>query len=391
MPLESTMILLDNSEFMRNGDYVPDRLGAQQDAVTMICRNRTYDNPEATVGTLSMANSRKQGVSLLTAPTRDETKILASFAQLRPDGDLELSTSLQIAQLALLHRTNKNGGQRVIVFIGSPITDKIEVLTQVAKKLRKENIAVSVVVMGDIDENTEKMNAFVEAANSDGNSHLISVPTGVSPSEAVRSSPIMVGSGSGGDGYLGGDSMAGGGAFADTGGVDPEQDPELAAVMRASLEDSRLAEEARAAAEGGGTSEEAPTSATGASTNEATDEDETVVMTQRLTLESPLDRDNAELTGTTNNFDDLDEQAMIEQAIALSMQEVETPNTPAMPPQPPSGREGVDMALGESLIQSLGLSPDDPLIREALAQLPNAPKDKDDDEPDKKKTKDEDK
>lgn len=32
MPLESTMICLDNSEWMRNGDYAPNRLAAQQDA-----------------------------------------------------------------------------------------------------------------------------------------------------------------------------------------------------------------------------------------------------------------------------------------------------------------------------------------------------------------------
>lgn len=40
MPLESTMICLDNSEWMRNGDHIPSRLDAQQDAVTMLVRDR---------------------------------------------------------------------------------------------------------------------------------------------------------------------------------------------------------------------------------------------------------------------------------------------------------------------------------------------------------------
>ena len=40
MPLETTMICLDNSEWMRNGDHMPCRLDAQQDAVTMLVRDR---------------------------------------------------------------------------------------------------------------------------------------------------------------------------------------------------------------------------------------------------------------------------------------------------------------------------------------------------------------
>ena len=37
MGLESTMICLDNSEWMRNGDYIPTRLAAQHDAGIDFC------------------------------------------------------------------------------------------------------------------------------------------------------------------------------------------------------------------------------------------------------------------------------------------------------------------------------------------------------------------
>jgi len=40
---------------MRNGDYTPTRLEAQQDAAGMICNHRTNKNAENTVGVLTMA------------------------------------------------------------------------------------------------------------------------------------------------------------------------------------------------------------------------------------------------------------------------------------------------------------------------------------------------
>ena len=46
---------VDNSEFMRNGDFIPSRLQAQQDAVNMVCHSKTRSNPENNVGLLTLA------------------------------------------------------------------------------------------------------------------------------------------------------------------------------------------------------------------------------------------------------------------------------------------------------------------------------------------------
>jgi hypothetical protein len=40
-PLQATMICIDNSEWMRNGDYAPSRFQAQADAVNLICGAKT--------------------------------------------------------------------------------------------------------------------------------------------------------------------------------------------------------------------------------------------------------------------------------------------------------------------------------------------------------------
>ena len=55
MPLESTLIIIDNSEYMRNGDYHPNRFQAQADAVTTLFQTKVDSNPENTVGFMTMA------------------------------------------------------------------------------------------------------------------------------------------------------------------------------------------------------------------------------------------------------------------------------------------------------------------------------------------------
>ena len=38
------------------------------------------------------------------------------------EGEADLSSSVLIAQLALKHRQNKNQRQRIVLFVGSPVT-----------------------------------------------------------------------------------------------------------------------------------------------------------------------------------------------------------------------------------------------------------------------------
>lgn len=58
-------VSLDNSEWMRNGDYIPSRLEAQHDAANLLCGTKTQSNPESTVGVLTMAGKRCVLVGLM--------------------------------------------------------------------------------------------------------------------------------------------------------------------------------------------------------------------------------------------------------------------------------------------------------------------------------------
>ncbi len=64
-------------------------------------------------------------------------------------------------------------------------------LVKVGRKLKKNNVAVDVVAFGSEDTNGDKLEALIEAVNSDDNSHLVSVPAGTILSDILFGSPIF--------------------------------------------------------------------------------------------------------------------------------------------------------------------------------------------------------
>ena len=58
MSLEAIMLIIDNSEYMRNRDYHPTRFEAQADAVIIVFQTNVDSNAESTdctVGLMTMA------------------------------------------------------------------------------------------------------------------------------------------------------------------------------------------------------------------------------------------------------------------------------------------------------------------------------------------------
>uniref|UniRef100_A0A0B7AMZ2 26S proteasome non-ATPase regulatory subunit 4 n=1 Tax=Arion vulgaris TaxID=1028688 RepID=A0A0B7AMZ2_9EUPU len=231
MVLESTIICVDNSDYMRNGDFVPTRMQAQQDAVNLVCMSKTRSNPENNVGLLKMANAE-----VLVTLTSDVGRILARLHQVQPSGEINFLTAVRVAHLALKHRQGRNHKLRIVVFVGSPIDLDEKEIVKVAKRLKKEKVNVDVVNFGEEALNTDKLTAFVNAINGkDGSSsHLVTVPPGPMLSDALLSSPVIVGE----DGA--GASMTGAGFEF---GIDPNEDPELALALRVSMEEQRARQE----------------------------------------------------------------------------------------------------------------------------------------------------
>ena len=96
MVLEAAMIVVDNSESSRNGDYTPTRYEAQSDAVSMIFSSITNNNPESSVGLMSMGGKQPE---VLVTLTTDHGKILEGLHQTKSKirGGSHLVTGIQIA------------------------------------------------------------------------------------------------------------------------------------------------------------------------------------------------------------------------------------------------------------------------------------------------------
>jgi len=238
--LEATLICLDNSEWMRNGDYTPSRLEAQNDAVQFVCGAKLQSNAQSSVGVMTYASQRPEVLVNLTA---DIGKIISSVHSVKLGGRVNFSDGLQIAQLALKHRQNKDQKQRIVVFIGSPIEEEEKTLVNLAKKMKKNNVAVDIVNFGEEVENTPKLEAFIAAINNNDNSHLVTIPPGPHIlSDILVSSPII--NEEGGPGITAG---MGGGAGGFEFGIDPNTDPELALALRISMEEERQRQDRLAA------------------------------------------------------------------------------------------------------------------------------------------------
>jgi len=278
-----------------------------------------------------------------------------------------------VAHLALKHRQNKHQRMRIVLFIGSPVEAETSELVSVGKKLRKCNVAVDVVSFGDVDENAEKLEAFMGAVNKNNNSNLVTVPPGANLADVLLSTPIFMDEDSGGgsgfaaaaaaasshaamQGFDGGDMMDGG------------DDPALMLALRVSLEEERARQEAAAAAANGGDAEgdaaaapaeaeaktpaaEAP--AAGAASEDVAMMDEDALLQRAFALSMGGEGGDAVMGGG-------EDDPALQAALAMSMQEDQAGGAGAADPL-------ADANYVNSILSSLpGVDPNDPSIQQAL-------------------------
>lgn len=372
MVLESTMICVDNSDYMRNGDFLPTRLQAQQDAVNLVCHSKTRSNPENNVGLLTLAN-----VEVLATLTSDVGRILSKLHQVQPNGNINLHTGIRIAHLALKHRQGKNHKMRIVAFVGSPVAAEEKELVKLAKKLKKEKVNVDVISFGEDTSNTDVLTSFVNTLNGkDGaGSHLVTVPPGPHLSDALISSPVIQGE----DGTGGAGLGASGFEF----GVDPNEDPELALALRVSMEEQRQRQEeearkAREASSADGTVKASPIK------EEPTEE----ALLERALAMSMEEGESAVSHATPAvDFANMTEEEQIAFAMQMSMQDAQ-PSTDAKKEEAMEveGDEDYsevmnDPAFLQSVLENLpGVDPQSEAIRQAVGNLKDNKKkdDKDD-------------
>ncbi|XP_068631813.1 26S proteasome non-ATPase regulatory subunit 4 [Battus philenor] len=360
MVLESTMICVDNSDYMRNGDFLPTRLQAQQDAVNLVCHSKTRSNPENNVGLLTLAN-----VEVLATLTSDVGRILSKLHRVQPNGNINILTGIRIAHLALKHRQGKNHKMRIVVFVGSPINTDEKELVKLAKRLKKEKVNCDVISFGEDAENNPLLTSFVNTLNgkdnTSGGSHLVSVPAGgcVVLSEALISSPLIGGDGAG---------PSGSGLSPFEFGVDPNEDPELALALRVSMEEQRQRQEEESRRQQGNTDTEMKETKPGDAQNSG----------MERALAMSLGREAM----------DLSEEEQIALAMEMSMQQEAPQVEESMDVSEEYAEVMNDPAFLQSVLENLpGVDPQSEAIRNAMSTIK---KDKDDKDQKDKEQKDKD-
>ena len=385
------MILLDCSEYMRNGDYTPTRLEAQVDAANLLAGAKTQAHPESTVGISA-------GHKVLLSPTDNVGKILSAIHSIKGQEvfgartekmsqrtlevqPADIAVCVQVAGLALKHRPNKNGSQRIVLFVGSPVAAEKKALQKAGRQLKKNNVAIDVVALGELEENEPKLKELVDAANGrsdDGGErtcHLVTIPAGVLPSDVLANSPILGAGGAfAGQAAVAMASAGGGdagGGFAEFGGVDPNMDPELAMALRISMEEERARQE-RAAAAANASNQDANMTEAAQNTSSAAAEagisEEEALLQQALAMSmnenEPTSTEDSKPAAETSGGDDMemDEDEAMQMALQMSMQQQGQEESGG-------GAEGglQDPAFVNQLLGSAeGVDANDPEIQEAL-------------------------
>lgn len=356
-----------------------------QDGINLVCHQKLRSNPENNVGLLTLSDT----VEVLATLTSDVGRILSKMHLVQPKGDINLVTGVRIAHLVLKHRQGKNHKMRIVVFVGSPVAADEQEFTKLAKRLKKEKVNVDIVNFGDHEGNGDILTGFINILNGkDGTgSHLITVPRGSALSEALISSPIIMGE----DG-LGAAGLSGAGFEF---GVDPNEDPELALALRVSMEEQRQRqeEEQRRAQAQSAAESDAGAGPSGISSGVAAVEphSEEALLERALAMstEAPAAASGAAVAASSMpDFGNMTEEEQIAFAMQMSMQEAsQEPNSQAAKkarkeetPMEVDEEENeviTDPEFLQSVLENLpGVDPQSDAIRDAVGSL-NKKSDKD--------------
>lgn len=322
---------MDNSEFMRNGDFLPTRLQAQQEAVGRVCSAKTRSNPENNVGLVTMSSNPE----VLTTLTSDVHRIQGKLQQVEPRGRMDFVTAIRIAHLTLKHRQGKNHKMRIVAFVGSPLHVDEKELVKVGKRLKKEKVNVDIVNFGEDQVNTDKLTAFINAINGrdgSGGSHLVTIPPS-DLTQALFNSPVIQG-----------EDGASGAAMMGPHDFDPNDDPDLALALRVSMEEQRArqADSARQGADGAGGGQPSGSSAPSSHQASAGVEDEMLEAALRMSADVGPQGSAGGPSAGIPDFAAMTEDEQIAYALQMSMQQSGQPESSHGPESPMETDETAD-------------------------------------------------
>lgn len=100
--------------------------------------------------------------------------------------------ALQISILALKNRPNPRTKQRILLFVGSKITESVDEVRVIGKKLAKNSVAITIFSFGETSaEQKAKIEALYKAVNNEDNSSVYVVERGRNLTDTLVSSSLF--------------------------------------------------------------------------------------------------------------------------------------------------------------------------------------------------------
>lgn len=210
----AVIFLIDNSDTSMNGDFHPNRLEAQRNAVIKLDNHYRKKTSKIQIGIGTLG---KNCAGICASLTSDQTKIFDAVNKVQRGGCVKLMKGIRSAFLAHRHSDQEIRNHSVIVFIGSKHNLNQEDVNELTRIANSQQISVSIVAFGDDVNDLLLLQSFVQNLQTQP-SHFIHAPSGsLILSDIVLRSPLGPG-----------DTLA---------NPSMEEDPEFAYAVKLSMND----------------------------------------------------------------------------------------------------------------------------------------------------------
>lgn len=176
---------------------------------------------------------------VLSSLTLKTQQVSSALYTIEPAGKIDISNALKISSLILKNREQKHFGQRIVLFVASPIKDHLSVedYKAMGTQLKKDNVSLDIISIGEISDNYDKLHALFDAAKREGeSSNFLTLAAGTgSLIDVLLCSPMVMQS----DNSHAGAGAGGAAAAPSSSAVDED----LAMAMRESMADYNKSED----------------------------------------------------------------------------------------------------------------------------------------------------
>ena len=172
LPPYAIAVILDNSDTAIDGDFYPNRFGAQKTTVDRLAQYYFSTNPESQIAIHTMGSAE---FGIRCSFTSMQSKIISAMNNVSTGGKLLFQKALKCALMSLKHCSDKVEEKRVLAFIGNDhdVTSR-EIANSISSTFRREDVPLDIVIIG---KNVPNVSFFRRICSDIPRSTCLNVPS----------------------------------------------------------------------------------------------------------------------------------------------------------------------------------------------------------------------